>query len=97
MFSSPAPGARLEAHHIQAWLIARLAEFLHVDPSDVDPSQPLAEHGLGSLEALELSGALEDWLGLRLPATLAWDYPTVELLSAHLAEQYRQAHAQAAV
>ncbi|MCA1643996.1 MAG: acyl carrier protein [Chloroflexi bacterium] len=78
-----------EAQQIQTWLTARLAGLLRVDISDVDPTQPFAEHGVGSREALELSGALEEWLDVRLPATLAWDYPTIELLAEHLAKRYR--------
>jgi acyl carrier protein len=72
---------------IEAWLVARIGQLLTIEPAAIDPNQPFAEYGLGSLQALELSGALEEWLGLRLPATLAWEYPTVRLLSAHLAEQ----------
>jgi acyl carrier protein len=84
------PATRFRAQLIQDWLIARLAELLDVDAAQVDPTQSLADYGVGSREALELSGALEEWLDLRLPATLAWDYPTVELLSEHLAERCRK-------
>lgn len=37
--------------------------------------------------ALELRKALGDGLGLTLPATLLFSYPTVEALAAHLSEQ----------
>jgi hypothetical protein len=40
---------------------------------------------LTSLLALELRNRLERALGRRLPATLAWNFPTVATLAAHLA------------
>jgi acyl carrier protein len=35
--------------------------------------------------AVGLSGELEDLLGISVDATVAWDYPTVAGLAAHLA------------
>jgi hypothetical protein len=40
--------------------------------------------GLDSLMGVELRNRLELDLGLRLPATLAWNYPTVDALSTFL-------------
>lgn len=42
--------------------------------------------GLTSLLALELRNRLERALGRSLSATLAWNYPTVVSLAAHLSE-----------
>jgi hypothetical protein len=33
---------------------------------------------------VSLSGDLEDYLNRPLPATLLWDFPTIETLSRHL-------------
>ncbi len=41
--------------------------------------------GLTSLLSLELRNRLERALGRALPATLAWNYPTIAALSKHLA------------
>jgi acyl carrier protein len=41
---------------------------------------------MGSLEGVALVGALEEWLGRPLDATITWDYPTISALARHLAD-----------
>jgi NAD(P)-dependent dehydrogenase (short-subunit alcohol dehydrogenase family)/acyl carrier protein len=50
----------------------------------IDPRTPLREIGLDSLMAVELRNALGRSLGKPLPATLLFDYPTLELLGRYL-------------
>jgi polyketide synthase 12/myxalamid-type polyketide synthase MxaB len=54
-----------------------------------DMQQPLQEFGLDSLMAVELRNLLGAGLALRraLPATLVFDYPTVEALTGFLADE----------
>jgi hypothetical protein len=56
-------------------------------PAAVPRGEGFAELGLDSLGAIELRTQLERALECRLPATLAFDYPTVDALVAHLAER----------
>ncbi|NUR69256.1 MAG: SDR family NAD(P)-dependent oxidoreductase [Hamadaea sp.] len=50
----------------------------------IDPGSNFRDLGFDSLTALELRDALATAVGVRLPATLVWDYPTVAAVVAHL-------------
>ncbi len=72
--------SRLTAH-VQAHVI----KLLGLDQSHVvDPRRPLEELGVDSLVAVELRNALSASLSTPLPATLLFDYPTVEVIVQHL-------------
>jgi acyl carrier protein len=64
-----------------AWLVLRGG----IGADQVRRDTPFADYGLDSLAAVELSGELEDWLGLELTPILAWNYPTPQRLAQHLA------------
>ena len=76
---------KLSPISIQSWLIARIAAILEVSPESIDPRQPFTYYGVGSVQAVSLTGDLEVFLNRKLSPTLAWDYPTIELLANHLA------------
>ncbi|WP_437669739.1 SDR family NAD(P)-dependent oxidoreductase [Sorangium sp. So ce131] len=54
-------------------------------PGGVDPSRGFAEQGFDSLMAMQLRARLQRALGVALPATLAFDHPTIDRLAEHLA------------
>jgi acyl carrier protein len=47
--------------------------------ADVAPNKPLMEAGLNSLAAVELRNAVATRFGMKLPATTALDYPTLQV------------------
>ena len=86
---SPQPKRGTEA--IQSFLLARIASMLEMDASAIDPRQPFTYYGLGSVQAVSLTGDLETFLNRKLSPTLAWDYPTIEALSNFLANDSQPA------
>ncbi len=71
---------------IGEWLIKRIATHLKVGTELIAVDRPFTQMGIDSTEAVVLSGDLQEWLGRRIPPTIAWDYPTIETLGKHLAE-----------
>jgi len=69
------------------WLVDRIAAVLAVDARTIPVDAPFAELGLSSLNAVELSDDLQRWAGLVLSPTLAFDYPTIEAVAEHVAEE----------
>jgi len=53
----------------------------------IDRRQPLSEMGLDSLMAVELRNTLGGAVGQSLPATLLFDYPTIDALADYLATE----------
>jgi acyl carrier protein len=71
---------------IQEWIVAKLAEVKGVYIDEIDARAPMAELGLDSVAALDLTGALEDWLGRSLSPTLLYKQPNLEALAKFLAK-----------
>jgi len=64
-----------------------IARVLNLPPSRVDARKAFGAMGLTSLLAMELRNRLEAALDRPLSATLAWNYPTLEVLVDHLAKE----------
>jgi acyl transferase domain-containing protein/D-arabinose 1-dehydrogenase-like Zn-dependent alcohol dehydrogenase len=70
------------------FLRAQTAAVLGYRSSDsVDSSRTFKELGFDSLAAVELRNRLVSSSELRLPATLVFDYPTLEALAAYLSDE----------
>jgi len=84
---SAAP-AHLHARLISTHLREQAARILALPAGEViDPRQPLNELGLDSLMAVELRNVLAAASGLPLSATLLFDYPTLQALTAYFVAQ----------
>lgn len=70
---------------IRAAIRASLASALSVAENTLDDERDFDAYGLPSLEAVELAGELEDFLGREIDAEAIFDHPTVSQLARHLA------------
>ncbi|WP_408653894.1 type I polyketide synthase [Jatrophihabitans sp.] len=77
----PAAGRQLLIELVRSHVAAVLA---YPDVNAVDADQGFSELGFDSLTVVELRNRLDQAIGLRLPATLAFDYPTATALAEHL-------------
>ncbi len=76
----------------ESWLTSWIAQHTRIAEEDIDIAQSFASLNLGSVDAVQLCGALEDWLGRHFSPTIFYDYPTIEALARYLggvAEQVR--------
>jgi 8-amino-7-oxononanoate synthase len=76
--------ASISAETIEGWLIDKLAELLEIEPHEIDVQKTFSDYALDSVEAINLSGELESFLGTRLSPTLLWDYQNIEALAQYL-------------
>lgn len=71
---------------LASWLVDWLARELRIDRAAVDPGQSFLSYGMDSVQSMSMVGDLEALLHLRLSPTLAWDYPDINALAAHLGD-----------
>lgn len=81
--------ARTQAE-IRDWIVDKLIHQLEIDPTEINLDEPLVAHGVDSMQFVVMVGELEDWLGCRFIDNPLVAYPSVNALSAFIAEQLAQ-------
>ncbi|MFD8600029.1 SDR family NAD(P)-dependent oxidoreductase [Kitasatospora sp. NPDC059646] len=74
-----------DQRRIVQWLVESLAALLDLPPEQVPTDVPFTALGLSSIETVELSERLQRWAGVELSPTVAYDYPAVDDIAAHIA------------
>lgn len=69
---------------VETWLTRYVARLAHLDMKRIDIREPLANYGLGSLEAVRLAGDLEEHFHVQLEPTLLYDYPSIASIAAYV-------------
>ena len=63
---------------IEDWLTDKLAQRLGMEPGAINTQERFKHYNLDSASATGLIAELAQVIGRPLPATLVWDYPTIE-------------------
>lgn len=74
---------------IEEWIVSYLADILEIEPDEIDSTIPFDCYGLDSTVVVGLTGDLEDWLEHKLDPTLLYNYPTIQALVQHLADEIK--------
>ena len=82
--SSPARPSRMDARELEAWMQRWIAQRLQSKDA-VHPGKAFADLGLDSLTAVEFTASIEDHIGVSLPPTATWDFPSIRALAEHVA------------
>lgn len=69
---------------IRRWLRAEIAQRFSIPLSRLSDHQPFIELGLDSRQGIILVGDLERWLKEKLPASIFYDYPSIDRVVRHL-------------
>lgn len=69
------------AAEIEEWLVERLSVAAGVSVDVFDIQLPFVDYQIDSSVAVTLAFELSEWLGVELPVTVFWEYPSVLLLS----------------
>jgi len=72
---------------VQTLIIQEVAKILGISADRIDPARPLNNLGMDSLMGVELALGLEERLGIRLPAMLLNEGPTVARIAQRIAEK----------
>jgi microcystin synthetase protein McyG len=75
--------------YLNGVLKGMLSDILKMEAAEIHSETPVGEFGLDSLMAVEFKNRCEKAFDLTLPATMAWNHPTVTALSNHLCEMIR--------
>jgi phthiocerol/phenolphthiocerol synthesis type-I polyketide synthase C len=74
---------------LENFLRQQAAHILRQSPAKIETHVPFGSLGFDSLMGLELKNSLERQLGLVLPVSLVWNYPTVAEMAVYIARQLR--------
>ncbi|MEH2052918.1 type I polyketide synthase [Nostoc sp.] len=72
---------------IQNWLVSQIAKEMGVKPDDIEIQAPFDSYGLDSMLAISIANAGQKYLGIQLSPLMLVHYPTIAVLSQHLATE----------
>jgi phthiocerol/phenolphthiocerol synthesis type-I polyketide synthase A len=73
-----------EAAELRRWLIDYLINIIGCSPDDIELDAPMNDLGVGSTDAVVLSGELSELLGRPVSPVEFWQHPTIDTLAQFL-------------
>ncbi|ELS00022.1 acyl carrier protein, partial [Gloeocapsa sp. PCC 73106] len=70
--------------YLTTYVNSQIAQVLGMSPSEIDTQTGFFDLGMDSLTAVEFRNLLQNHLNIRLPSTVAFDYPNVKTLVDYL-------------
>ncbi len=72
------------AAELRRWLVDYLITTIGCSPDDIESDVPMSDLGVGSTDAVVLSGELSELLGRPVSPVEFWQYPTIDALARFL-------------
>lgn len=69
---------------MEQFLKSQVSKTLRLSATQIDTNKPFKAYGMDSLTALEFRNRIESSTRLTLPATIVWNYPTIDRLGRFL-------------
>ena len=69
---------------VQEWIVQWLVDVAAVTRESVELDKPFNDYHLDSLTAAEFSDDIQDWMGIEVPITILWNYPTLADMTSYL-------------
>lgn len=70
---------------VEGLILRHLGRIRQRDPASLDPQRPFNELGIDSLDAITLTGELEQELGISIDPAVILEHPTPHAFAIHLA------------
>ena len=69
---------------VQEWIVQWLVDVAAVTRDSIELDKPFNDYHLDSLTAAEFSDDIHDWMGIEVPITILWNYPTLADMTSYL-------------
>ncbi|MET7771700.1 SDR family NAD(P)-dependent oxidoreductase [Nocardia sp. NPDC005366] len=88
--AAPPPASSVTAgprgrREIEDLIVDLICRHSGLEPADIDRHEQFASYGLNSIQAVRIAADLSEALGVELPPTMAWEYPSIDAAAAALA------------
>lgn len=77
----------LTEDNIRDWITSKISGMTNLNESEINPYEPFANFGIDSMLVITFVGDLEDWLQIKIHATLLWDYPNIHAVTKYLTQR----------